>query len=285
MTPDEYCRHLLARHGSSIHYSLLFLPPQRRLAAVALQALGRELDDAVQRATDPGVAHSRLAWWMQELEKLFGGTPQHPVCRALAPHLATYDLNLESFVPALQARHRELEQVRFDDFDALRQHCYCTVGVFGELTARISGSQDAATWARGGQLAVAVQLIRRIRDAGRHARAGRSVLPDEDLKSFGVAAGDLSASRYVEGFEAMMGLQARRARQTLKEAVEPMPAPERTAQHAGIILGVLYEALLEELERSRFRVLDQRIALTPLRKLMLACRTRALGPARGSVLR
>jgi 15-cis-phytoene synthase len=284
MTPDEYCLHRLGRNGSSVHYSLLFLPPQRRRAAAALHALARELDDAVERSTDHGVAHARLAWWLQELERLFGGTPQHPVSRALEPHLATHDLTLEKFLPALQARHCELEQARFEDFAAYSQHCHAAAGAFGELTSRVSGSEDPDGWARGGRIALAVELIRRLRDVGRHARAGRSAFPEHDLKSFGVTADELSRARYTERFEALMNLQARRARQALNESVRGMPAGERRNQQAGIILGVLYETLLGELERSRFRVLHQRIALTPLRKLMIAARTRALGPARGSVL-
>ena len=163
MTPDQYCQHLLARHGSSTHYSLLFLAPEQRRAATALFALSRELDDAVEGSADPGVAHARLAWWMQELVNLFDGTPQHPITRALAPFVATYDLALDRFVPALQARHRLLEMPRFADFEALRQHCYSLSGVFGEMAARMSGSRQATTWARGGQLALGVRMIRLMR--------------------------------------------------------------------------------------------------------------------------
>jgi phytoene synthase len=284
MTPDQYCRHQLASNGSSIHYSLLFLPPPRRRAAVALHALSRELDDALERSTDTGVAHTRLAWWLQELERLFGGAPQHPVSRALEPHVATYHLTLQDFLPALHARHRELEQVRFERFEDYSQHCLAAAGAFGELGSRMAGSDDPGAWARGARLALAVELIRRLRDVGRRARAGRSAVPQDDLKTFGVDADDLARSRYAAGFDALMQRQAGRARQALKDAVRDMPARERALQQPGIILGVLYETLLEELERSRFQVLHQRIALTPLRKLAIAARTRVLGPARGSLL-
>ncbi len=38
-------------------------------------------------------------------------------------------------------------------------------------------------------------------------------------------------------------------------------------------MGAIYHALLDEIERSDYQVLNQRIALTPLRKLWIAWKT------------
>ena len=38
-------------------------------------------------------------------------------------------------------------------------------------------------------------------------------------------------------------------------------------------MAAIYRSLLEEIEREHFAVLDQRIALTPLRKLWIAWKT------------
>jgi phytoene synthase len=46
-------------------------------------------------------------------------------------------------------------------------------------------------------------------------------------------------------------------------------------------MGAIYATLLDEIEREGFRVLHQRIALTPLRKLWIAWRTWVFGPAFG----
>jgi len=284
MTPDQYCRDQLAQAGSSIHYSLLFLPAPRRRAVTALFALCRELDNAVERSSDPGVAHARLAWWMQELERLFAGSPQHPVTRALAAHVAPYDLSLERFAPALQARHLRLASVRFDDFDALQRHFYAEWGVFGEIASQMAGSNQAAALSFGGQLALAARMIRLMRDAGRHLRAGRSVFAERDLAGFGINAGDLTGAVHGAGFEALMAQQARRIRRMLATAAAPSTMAERPARQTAVVLGALYETLLDELERSRFQVLHHRIALTPLRKLLIACRIRAVGPSRSSAL-
>jgi phytoene synthase len=284
MSPDEYCRNKLASVASSAHYSLLFLPDPRRRAATALYALRRELDEAIEQASDPAVAHASLAWWAQEIQRLFEGAPQHPVTRALAPYVPVYGLSPAPFELVLQARHRQLQQPSFDDFDALAQHCYLLAGSFGEMAATVFGAVEPGTRAHARELALAVHLIRTLRDAGRHARKGRIVFPMQELRRFNVKPDDLSSARYVQGFESLVRLQAGRARAALRSAANQLPLQQRRAQAPGIMLGALYEALLDELEHSDFRVLHQRIALTPLRKLLIAWRTWMFGPPRGGAL-
>jgi phytoene synthase len=284
MSPDQYCREKLASIGSSAHYSLLFLPLERRRAATALYAVRRELEEAAEQPSDPALARAALGWWAQEIGRLFEGAPQHPATRALAPHLSAYGLSSEPFERVLQARVELLEPAPFADFDALAQHCYLLSGPFAQMAAGVFGTGEPATREHARELALAVQLIRMMRDAGRYARKGRIVLPTRELQEFDVTPDDLHSARYVKGFAPLLERQAARARAALHRTAEQLPAPQRRAQAPGIILGALYEALLDELERSHFGVLHQRIALTPVRKMLIAWRTWVLGPPRSSAL-
>jgi phytoene synthase len=278
MDPDQYCREKLAAGASSVHYSLLFAPPEHRRAATALYALRREWDDAVEGASDPVVARAGLAWWAQEVQSLFSGTPQHPVTRALAPHLAPYGLSSDPWAASLQARLRLLEPAPFDDFDALAQYCYLAAAPFVQTAATMFGAGDPATQPHAREVALAMQLIRMMRDAGRHARRGRIVFPMQDLREFNVTPDDLFSARYAAGFEPLARRQADRARAALQAAAVQLPPDGRRTRAPNLILAALYRSLLDELQRSEFRVLHQRIALTPVRKLLIAWRTRAFGP-------
>ena len=79
MTPEEYCQQKAAGSGSSFYYSFLFLPPLRRRAITALYAFCREVDDVVDECHDQQLAAIKLAWWREEVAKLYAGTPEHPV--------------------------------------------------------------------------------------------------------------------------------------------------------------------------------------------------------------
>jgi phytoene synthase len=273
MTPDEYCQQKAAGSGSSFYYSFLFLPPERRRAITALYAFCREVDDIVDGAADPQVAATKLAWWRQEVGRLFAGDPQHPVSRALQPALAPFGIHAERLNEIIAGMEMDLTQTRYLDFAALERYCYHVAGVVGVLAAGIFGYSDPRTLEYAKNLGTAFQLTNIIRDVGEDARKNRIYLPMEDLQRFGVTAADLMQARYGEGFAGLMAFQAARARAHYAKAMAALPAADRRAQRPGLIMAAIYQALLAEIERDGFRVLTQRTSLTPLRKLWIAWKT------------
>jgi phytoene synthase len=284
MNPHDYCQQKAAASGSSFYYSFLFLPPARRRAITALYAYCREVDDIVDGLQEPAVAQAKLAWWGEEIDRLYAGEPQHPVMRALAPHLATYSISRERLLLVLEGMAMDLRQNRYLDYASLARYCHNVAGVVGEMAAGIFGVSDERTYTYARQLGLALQLTNIVRDVGEDARRGRVYVPLEDLQRFGVKAADLLAGRYVEGYLPLMRHQAQRARRAYADAIAALPDADRRAQRPGLIMGAIYATLLEEIEREDFRVLHQRIALTPLRKLWIAWRTWMLGPAFGRSL-
>jgi phytoene synthase len=287
MEPDEYCQRKAAASGSSFYYSFLFLPPERRRAITALYAYCREVDDVVDETADPAVAQAKLAWWRDEVAALFEGRPQHPVTRALAPHLAAFGVTRQRLLEILDGMQLDLTQTRYLDFPALARYCHLVAGVVGELAAGIFGATQPGTLEYARKLGLALQLVNVLRDVGEDARRGRVYLPQEDLQRFGVKTADVLNGRYVEGFGALMRFQAQRSRHIFAEAIAALPEQDRRAQRPGLIMGAIYATLLDEIEREDFRVLHQRIALTPVRKLWIAWRTwvfgmRAAAPAAGA---
>jgi phytoene synthase len=277
MTPDQYCQDKAARSGSSFYYSFLFLPPDRRRAITALYAFCREVDDVVDEIPDRSVAAIKLAWWRDEVDRLAAGEPTHPVTKALQPHLAGYGIERRQLVEVIDGMQMDLDQTRYLDFEGLRLYCRRVAGVIGELSASIFGYQDPRTLHYADELGLAFQLTNIIRDVGEDARAGRVYIPADDLQRHGLAAHQLldarAADQESDAFRAMMREQVRRARLHYRRAFELLPEVDRRTQRPGLIMSAIYAALLEEIERDGYRVLTQRIALTPVRKLWLAWRT------------
>jgi phytoene synthase len=281
MSPDEYCQQKAAASGSSFYYSFLFLPQERRRAITALYAYCREVDDIVDEMQEPGVAQAKLAWWTEEIGRLYAGEPQHPVTRALLPHLAAFRIGRESLLLVLEGMAMDLRQNRYLDYATLERYCHNVAGVVGELAAGIFGVSDERSYEYARRLGLALQLTNIIRDVGEDARRGRVYLPLDELQRHGVKVSDLLDGRYVEGYLPLMQSQARRARTVYAAALAALPAADRRAQRPGLIMGAIYATLLDEIEREGFRVLHQRIALTPLRKLWIAWRTWVFGPTFG----
>jgi phytoene synthase len=277
MSPDEYCQQKTVQSGSSFYYSFLFLAPERRRAITALYAFCREVDDTVDEATDASLARIKLAWWRTEVSTMYKGTPTHPVTQALKPHLDVYHLEEQHLQAIIDGMEMDLDQSRYLDYPGLRKYCWHVAGVVGILSASIFGFSNPQTLQYAEKLGLAFQLTNIIRDVGDDARRGRIYLPVNELQQFGVTAQDLLSARHSEKFEALMRFQTERAQAMYEEALALLPKEDRRAQRPGLMMAAIYRTLLDEIARDNFHVLNQRISLTPLRKLWLAWKTYVRG--------
>ena len=277
MTPEQYVQQKAAASGSSFYYAFLFLPKPRRAAIPAFYAFCREVDDVVDEVTDPGVAHTKLAWWQNEVARAYAGQPSHPVMLALMPLAADYGIEARHLLAIIDGCQMDLEQTRYLDFAGLQRYCHLVAGIVGEVAAQIFGQTKAQTTAYAHKLGLAFQLTNIIRDVGEDALRGRIYLPVSELQQFDVKAHEILKRQYSERFTALMKFQAERAHQLYDEALALLPQADRRAQKPGLMMASIYRTLLREIERDNFQVLHQRISLTPLRKLWLAWRVQALG--------
>jgi phytoene synthase len=273
MTPEEYCQQKAASSGSSFYYSFLFLPPNRRRAITALYAYCREVDDVVDECLDPQVAATTLVWWRQELDRLYAGTPQHPVTQALLPVLSEFNLPQEQLLEIIDGMEMDLQQSRYLDFKALSLYCYRVASVVGLLAAEIFGFEDRRTQKYAHDLGMAFQLTNIIRDVGEDARRGRVYLPLDELKRFDVPLADILNARYSDNFKRLMEFQIERAEQFYAQAMSQLPEVDRKTQRPGLVMAAIYRTVLDEIKRDGCQVLSQRTSLTALRKLWIAWRT------------
>ena len=273
MDPDEYCQQKAASSGSSFYYSFLFLPDERRRAITALYAFCREVDDVVDEVSEREAARMKLAWWRSEIEQLFAGEPHHPVARALAPALERFQLPAEHFQAIIDGMEMDIDHAGYRDFAELERYCYRAASVVGLLSAAIFGYEDDRTRDYAHDLGMALQLTNILRDVREDAMRGRIYIPADELDAHGVQPDELARTATPDHIRDLLRSQAERARRYYDSAFAALPDRDRYAQRGGIIMARIYHALLDEIERDGFRVLEHRVALTPLRKLWIAWRT------------
>ena len=274
MSPQEYCQGKAAASGSSFYYSFMFLPKPRREAITALYAFCREVDDIADECHEPDIARAKLAWWRNEVGNLYAGHPQHPVTKALAPAVQVYNLNEEHFQEIIDGMQMDLEQNRYIDFKQLQLYCYRVASVVGLLSASIFGYSDRKTLKYAHDLGLAFQLTNIVRDVGEDARRDRIYLPLDELAKFDVTENDMLQGRESEQVRNLLEFQIERAESYYERAFAELPASDRKAQRTGLVMAAIYRTLLHEIKSGGGeKVLNARIALTPLRKLWIAWKT------------
>ena len=277
MSPQDYVQQKAAASGSSFYYAFLFLPKARRAAITAFYAFCREVDDVVDEVTDAGVAQTKLAWWQSEVAQAYAGNPSHPVTKALMPLAADYGIEARHLLAVIEGCQMDLQQTRYLDFPGLQRYCHLVAGVVGEVAANIFGQTQPQTTQYAHTLGLAFQLTNIIRDVGEDALRDRIYLPVNELQQFDVKAHELLKRIHSERFVALMRFQAQRAHALYDQAFALLPDADRHAQKPGLMMASIYRTLLREIEAENFQVLNQRISLTPLRKMWLAWKMQALG--------
>jgi phytoene synthase len=269
-------RRLAHRRGANFSLGFRLLPADKRQAVYAAYAACRIPDDIVDEAgpgTDPHQVEARLDDWARELWATYAGRPTLPATRALAEVLPRFPVPREALLGLVEGCRMDLHRSRYRTFAELERYCELVAVTISDISLAIFGVRSEAAGRLGRHLALALQLTNVCRDVGEDLGRGRIYLPLDELQRHGVTAADLLNARYVEGFVPLMRFQAERARAQYRDALSLLPAQDRKSQRAGLIMGAIYAALLDEIERENFRVLHQRIALTPLRKLWIAWRT------------
>jgi len=272
MNPDDYCQQKAAVQGSSLYYSLLFLPEPRRQAITAVQAFAREVGEIVDEVSEPGVARMKLAWWRTQIERLYAGQPDHPVGRALAPAVERFDLPRERFDEVIAGVTMDVDHAGYANIAELVDYCYYTAATVALLSADILGYSRAATLDHARDLGIALQLTRILREVRGDASRGRIYLPVDRMDVHGVGPDDLLRAETPDRVRTLLAEHAGTAREYYNRALATLPDADRPAQRSALITAQIRRTLLDEIERDGFRVLEHRITLTPLRKLWIAWR-------------
>jgi phytoene synthase len=273
MTPDEYCQQKAARSGSSFYYSFLFLPTDKRRAITALYAFCREVDDIVDESHDEGVARAKLAWWREEIARLFAGRPQHPVSTALLTPIRNMNLPAEHFLEIIDGMEMDLDYTCYPSFKDLSLYCHRVASIVGLMAAEIFGFQDRQTLRYAHHLGTAFQLTNILRDVHEDAARGRIYVPLDEIAEFGLTPEDILQQRNSEKMQALLRHQLERAREYYHKAFTALPEIDRFAQRSGLVMAAIYLATLNEIEKDGINIFERRVALTPLHKLWLAWQT------------
>lgn len=262
-----------APRGSHLYYSLRFLPEERRTAATAVYAVVQALERATAGVRDDAVAHAKLDWWRDELDRLYGGAPRHPATRALLPWLERYTLPAEYFQELLAGLEMDLDPGGFADFKELRLYCHQRSANAALLAVEVFGYRDPHTPRFAQAVGVAHCLSRTLRELRNHVRLGRIHLPQDELRRFQVNPGDLLLPQAGARVRALLAFQLERVQSHYRHAVSLLPDRDRASQHPFLVQIALEQALLEEIRRDGLRLLEHRVELPVLRRLWIAWRT------------
>ena len=265
---------------TNFYYSFLVLPPDKRRAIVAVWDFCRAVDDAVDApdgasaVSATGIDVERLTAevgrWRHEVSCCYGSSePSTSQGRRLKPHIVRFGLPRKPFDDLVDGVEMDVGDRRYETFDALYEYCLRVASAVGLICIEIFGYRDPRSRDYAVALGVALQLTNIIRDVPVDLESGRVYLPVEDLARFECTDSDLRAGLSPKVRE-LLKFECGRARHFYDEARAALPAGEATRLVAAEIMGAIYAAILDKIERRNYDVFSEVVRVPRPRRAVIA---------------
>ena len=273
-TPAEATAQAAAgRAASSFSWAMRLMPAARRDAIHAVYDFCRAVDDIADGPLAPEAKRDGLDRWRAEVDRVFVGTPLHPIGRRLVPAVRDYGLAKADLLAVIDGVAQDAAgSMRAPPRAVLDGYIDGVACAPGRLAIRVFGCPPDAGLALAAALGRALQLTNILRDLDEDADAGRLYVPRELLEAHGIPIGD---PRVVLGHPALpkacaeLAGEARAAFAHANAALDRCP---RRTVRAARLMGAVYRNLLARLESRGWVRVDQPVRVPMPVKLWLVFR-------------
>ncbi len=205
-------------HYENFPVGSLFMPARLRAPIRAIYAFARTADDFADEGDDPAeIRLAKLAEYHAHLHALERGEAvEHPVFKALAPHIKQFNLPYPLFHDLLSAFEQDCTKTRYTHFGEVMDYCKRSANPIGRLLLKLYGDQDEKHQAWSDGICSALQLINFLQDVAVDWKKNRIYLPLDDMAKFGISERQIAEGRCDALWQQFMKVQIERARRMLQ---------------------------------------------------------------------
>ncbi|MGX1478959.1 UNVERIFIED_CONTAM: squalene synthase HpnC [Streptomyces canus] len=218
--------------GENFPVAPFFLPKDWRTDLVAVYGFARLVDDIGDGDLAPGGADARLLGvspaeaedrlllldaFEADLDRVFEGTPGHPLLRRLQATVRRRSLTPEPFLGLIAANRQDQLVTRYETYDDLLAYCELSANPVGRLVLAVTGTSTPERIRLSDAICTALQIVEHLQDVAEDLGRDRIYLPAEDMKRFHVQEADLAAKTAGASVRALVAYESQRARELLNE--------------------------------------------------------------------
>ncbi len=289
-TPLTYCREKVCGETSSLHYAVLFQPEDMKAFWLGCFTLNHELRQACMKQLEAGLTQVKLGWWRNALTNVQGNTNLHPVIKAINSEVVA-KVQPDQWAALIESVAQGCEPSRHNSQEDWQRSVQSEIGPWVALVkARIekpastlgdlfsglntetlnTGLASLSTfWTHSTQLC---QLLR----MAKYLDEGFQPLPVQALANANIPAEQLRKREHNDATSALFTHTAELLIKQAEAAWRKTPKPLRLFARP---LRALYRMKVAEWrlhDRSKYRLLTEQKAITPLKKFAVSWSTQVL---------
>jgi 15-cis-phytoene synthase len=256
--------------GSMRFQAWLYTPKVHRDVIAALFLIEAELRDTARAPHE--VAHIRLQWWREEIDRLIAHKAQHPATRVLQA-AARPDSDFKVLHEVALSAAQELANATYETDAELNQYLRGGLGGLFTLAAQhLSNAATAQLFDAASQLGAFIRQVEITRDLRQDFHHGRLFLPLANLDELNIEYQALQSDEWPDSFVQLLKTRSKQqlaAYQTLRQG---LLSSEKQALRPLLVLSELHARMLQIIACNPALHLRQRVELSPIRKLWTAWR-------------
>jgi len=272
MNTAEEARRKFASASADLRFAVLFSPRAQRPALTALLTVYLEICEILRECSDVGVAHTKLAWWREEVSLLSEQRPRHPLMVNLAQYLPKPFTLKELILEIIESIETDISAPVFQRFQEIESYCRHRGGVLLELAASLAGAQRADTAGAARNLGTSWQLANIVIQTSENARYGRVYFAAQDLYQHGVDQHIIAGAHTDSGLKTLLADYAQRALAYAEAGLSQRSIEYHTLTAARVLNG-LAQARLKKFAGSGYDTSQPPVELRPLVCLLTAWRS------------
>ncbi len=242
-------------YGENFPVAWRLLRRAQRRHLLAIYGFARLADELGDEASGDRLA--LLDELESELDRVYAGSPRHPLLQRLVPTVRELGLPDAPFRRLIEANRRDQSVRRYPTFEALRGYCELSATPVGLLVLHVFRAATPERIDLSDAICTALQLAEHWQDVAEDLARDRVYLPAEDLTRFGCTEADLGAATARPAIREMMRFEVGRARLLLLAGTPLLNALAGRARLAvaGFVAGG--HAALDGIERCGYDVLGR----------------------------
>ncbi|MCW2522076.1 MAG: Farnesyl-diphosphate farnesyltransferase [Frankiales bacterium] len=276
----EVCERITAEQARNFYWGIRLLPARKRAALSAVYANARRVDDIGDGELPVPQKLEQLAQARVEMLNP-GNYPSDPRLLALDDAARRLPIPLDALGELVDGCEQDVLGHSYPEFDDLVGYCRLVAGSIGRLSLGVFNPRPGADPGRAAVLAdslgVALQLTNILRDIREDLLMGRVYLPEQDLKSFGIAELTLLPDGSLDPqhgrLAELVRFEAARAWGWYDEGLALLPLLDRRSAACCAAMAKIYQELLVRIAREPTLVFNQRTSLPGKVKLAVSARS------------
>ena len=260
-----------AKPGSDIYYVLQQVPKAKQIPYLALHSLGEELHKISECYQDLKTAQHKLAWWMDEIQRLYQGKALHPLTCSLANYLDHYPIKAVELLALVEAALLATRTQIFTNASELTQHYQHTGGILATLKAKILFAEDldVALLKQMHQLGISLEMLRHLLYFPIFLARQHLYLPLSLFQKHGLDPQPILQGKGLECLRPLFDEELMSALSLMAATLEALPAEQKPHLRPLLLEAKLKKKQMHKIAADAWKTFSYRLELTPLVKLFL----------------